>query len=359
MGEEDLEITALDAQVAVAMDDLQGRCHAAHHIQHDLVLVHIFRHLAQDDGIVLIVKPPVFRGIVPVADLLHAGLGVAIGIHDAVAAEIVVRLPVTEVAAVAQNFLTVAVYITHSLVHEIPDKTALVHGKFLSEVYIRFHAAQGIAHIVHIFAGDVGLARIACQVFPDIPGGSVHPGLHVRGALPLRLPVGGRGLAVGHAPGKIHALIVDQAAVVHTSEILCHGHHIGAAEGLVAAGPEEDGHMVLIPLKHGFRPVQHDLPPLRPASRHIPAGLDGIGERVLLPGAVGLQIGFIHQVDALLVAQVVPLGSVGIVAGADGVDIIGKDGLHGRFHVRNIDGPALGGAPLMAVDAVDHEPLAV
>ena len=117
--------------------------------------------------------------------------------------------------------------------------------------------------------------------------------------------------------------------------------------------------MVLVPLEHGLGPVQHHFPPFGIAARHIPAGLDGIRQCVLLPGAVGFQIGFVHQVDALPVAHMVPFGAVGVVAGTHRVHIVGHDGFHGLFHVGNIDGPALFAVPFMTVDTVDHQPSAV
>ena len=48
-----------------------------------------------------------------------------------------------------------------------------------------------------------------------------------------------------------------------------------------------------------------------------------------------------------------------IDAGADGIDIVGQEYLHSRFHVGYIDGTAAGGAPFVAVDAVDDKPSAV
>ena len=86
----------------------------------------------------------------PVADFLHAGLFLTVGGDDTVAAEIVVRLPFTEVAAVAQHLLAVYIGIVQGLIHIIPDKAAVVLGKFLAKPDVAFHTAQGVAHIVHV-----------------------------------------------------------------------------------------------------------------------------------------------------------------------------------------------------------------
>ena len=114
--------------------------------------------------------------------------------------------------------------------------------------------------------------------------------------------------------------------------------------------------MVLIPLEHGFCPVQHTIQPLRQAGRDVPGGVD---DGVFLPGTVGFHVGFVHHVDAVAVAHVVPFGAVGIVGGAHGVDVVAFEGSHGLFHIGKGDGPAGMGIPFVAVDAVEHQPVSV
>ena len=88
--------------------------------------------------------------------------------------------------------------------------------------------------------------------------------------------------------------------------------------------------MVLVPLEHGPGPVHHTRPPLRQAPRHIPAG---VNPARLLPGAVALQIGLVHHIDAVFVAQMIPSCLVGIVAGADRIDVVPAEGVYGGLHV--------------------------
>ena len=47
------------------------------------------------------------------------------------------------------------------------------------------------------------------------------------------------------------------------------------------------------------------------------------------------------------------------MAGADGVDVIAPEGLHGPLHIFYTDCPACVGAPFVAVDPVNHQPLPV
>ena len=290
----------------------------------------------------LVVGRPLPGGGVPVAHLLHAGLFLPVGGDDAVAAEIVIRLPVPEIAAVAQHLPAVHVGIEQGLVHVVPDEAPVVLGEFLPQADIALHAPQGVAHVVHILAVQVGFSPVGFQILPDFRRGGVHPALHV-----------GNGVEF---PAVEHALVVHHPAGVRPPEEVRHGQDVRPGVGLVAAGPEEDGHMVLVPLKHGSGPVQNTVLPLRQASRHVPGG---VHRHVLLPGAVGLHVGLVHHIDARPVAQVVPPALVGIVGGPHGVDPVGLEHGHGGVHVLVGDGPAPIRIPFMAVHAVEHQPPAV
>ena len=77
--------------------------------------------------------------------------------------------------------------------------------------------------------------------------------------------------------------------------------------------------MVFIPLHHGSGTVYGTVPPLRQTARHIPGGLAGPH---LLPGAMAFQIRLVHQVNAVPVAEFIPKRLIGIMAGADRIDIV-------------------------------------
>ena len=74
---------------------------------------------------------------------------------------------------------------------------------------------------------------------------------------------------------------------------------------------------------------------------------------------MAFQVGLVDHVDAVLVTQVIPQTLVGIVAGAHGIDVVFLEHSHGGVHVVRINGAALFGVPLVAVDAVEHDALAV
>ena len=94
---------------------------------------------------------PGLRGRIPVAHLLHGGLFHSVSEDDAVAAESVVALAVTEIAAVAQHFLPLGIFVIQGLVHVVPDEAALVLRIFFFQADVAFHSSQRISHIMHIF----------------------------------------------------------------------------------------------------------------------------------------------------------------------------------------------------------------
>ena len=196
--------------------------------------------------------------------------------------------------------------------------------------------------VVHILAEDKGLGGPAFQVGADLVRLGVHPALDVADLV--------KGAAVEHA------LVVDQPAGVVLVEEVAHGQDVLAGVGLVAAAPDQDGGVVFVPLEHGAGAVHHAVPPFRQAARHVPGGFH---RAHLLPGAVALQVGLVDHIDAVLVAQLVPEGLVGVVAGAHRVDVVAAEGLHGAVHILGADGAAGGGVPLVAVDAVEDDPLPV
>ena len=74
---------------------------------------------------------------------------------------------------------------------------------------------------------------------------------------------------------------------------------------------------------------------------------------------MGFEIGLIDQVDAVLIAQIVPTLLVRIVRGADGVDVVALAENHIIDHVLLSDGTAALGVELVTVRALEHDALAV
>ncbi len=139
-------------------------------------------------------------------------------------------------------------------------------------------------------------------------------------------------------------------------EVLCHRQDVLPRIRLIAAGPEQNRHMVFIPLKHRLCPVQHTGFPFLMIARHIPGRLH---HAQLLPGAVAFHICLIHHIDAVFVTHLIPYCLVGIMAGTDRIDMVSAEYLHRRLHILPANHPAMTGIPLMAVHAFNHQALPV
>ena len=146
------------------------------------------------------------------------------------------------------------------------------------------------------------------------------------------------------------AVRVDRVRVgVHRAE------HF-AGERLVAERPDEHARMVVIAAHHAVDTVHARALPLRFAARH--GGFGGF-DVVRNPAAVRFHIGLVDQVDAVFVAQVVPVFLVGVVRGADGVDVVPLAERDVVDHVLPGDGAAALRVEFVAVGALEDHALAV
>ena len=133
---------------------------------------------------------------------------------------------------------------------------------------------------------------------------------------------------------------------------------IGANPRLVAQRPEDDRGVVLVPLDH----VHHagDV-------RALPGGVEADLVFVALAAVavallhigVALDIGFVHQVEAVLVGQRQEARVVGIVRGADGVEVVALHQLQIAAHRLFGDDVEGHRVMLVPVDAADHDAAAI
>ena len=283
------------------------------------------------------------RGIgIPVANLLHGGFLGSVRIDNAVAAEIEVGRAVAEVPAVTQHTPAAGIGAPERLIHIVPDKPALRLRIFLGQADIAFHTAERIAHIVHILTENERLGGFAFKVSADFLRFCVHPALDVGDGIELAV--------------VDHTLIVDQPAGVLLTEEPAHRKDIFPRVALVAAGPEQNGRVVFIALKHRARAVHHAVLPFGQTARHIPGRFHGAE---FLPGTVALEVCLINHVDTVFIAQMIPQRLVGVMAGAHRVDVVFAENRHCIAHILFGHGAARPRIPLMTVDAAEHHPLAV
>ena len=115
--------------------------------------------------------------------------------------------------------------------------------------------------------------------------------------------------------------------------------------------------MVFVPFQHGFGAGKHILPPLRACTGQRP--LVRAVRAQLLPCAVTLQIRLPDDVQAIFIAELQKIRVVRVVAGAHSVHVVGFQVLYIPQHLFPADRAAGAAAPLVAVDALEHDALAV
>ncbi len=197
---------------------------------------------------------------------------------------------------------------------------------------------------MHVFAGKIRLLRgLAIGQVPfDLVGVRVHAAFDVRHVLEV---------AVVHAALVMHGTVrIDlMHMAVHRAEHL-------ACEGFVAERPDEHARMVVIAAQHAVDAVH---------ARALPFGLaagNGVLGRLHVvrdPAAVRLQIGLVDQIDAVFVAQVVPVFLVRIMRSADGVDVVALAEHDVVDHVLPGDRASALRVEFVAVRALEHHAPAV
>jgi len=118
------------------------------------------------------------------------------------------------------------------------------------------------------------------------------------------------------------------------------GLEVGAVDGLVAERPDDDARMVEVHLHVVLVALQY-------LARE--EGRKGDGLLTVVAESVALLVGFADEIDAVLVAEVVPQRVVGVVACAHGVDVEALHELQILDHALAADHVAAVGIHLVAV----------
>ena len=323
----------IDLQAAFrAGSDVRGRQGAAAHAAAvdaqfvgvvELIQIGEEEAVGQLDGRTVAVETDV---LVDLLDLLHRGMRGAVGIDQAVAAEVAVgRGLVAEVSAVGPE-AAVTVH-PDALVHPVPDEAALELLGVVINLPEVHEVTGAVAHRVRVFAIDVGTVELT--------------------------RVGGQEALLGgiHRPGDVAVEVIAGVAIDDGAHLLLGLEglvgllEIDSAAGFVAQREEDHAGVVLGALVHAEFPLELGGEVARIAGRAAPA--------------VALNIGLAAHVETVFVAEFVEAALLRVMAGADGVDVV----LLHQFEVAphqllRHDVPGVGGV-LVDVDALDHHALAV
>ena len=244
--------------------------------------------------------------LIVVAHFVELRIGHTVRAHQSVAVEVVVAcVVVVVVAAVGDDFRALGIASVQALVHEVPDKAALVFGCGAHGFPVFFEATARVAHGMAVLTlyegfGGSGVGTIFGTIFLRGIHGAIDVGVVAQAG----------------------ALILHGAALVLPFYPSVGLGEVGSVDGFIAHRPCDDAGMVEV-YRYVVLVALHDLF----------GKLRFLGLRsVIIAESVALLVGLGAQVDAVFVAQVVPHGVVGIVAGSHGVDVEPLHNLQILYH---------------------------
>ena len=265
--------------------------------------------------------------------------GRAVGKQQAVAHELVIRRAVAEIAAVGKIRLAQIVRAGDALIDPIPDKAALILRNRIRHARVALQRAERGTHRMRVFAQDEGLFGVRGDEALHLGRRGIHLAFYIAG--------------IGIAPVVEDPLVMHQARGILFAQKAAHLVDVFSAKALVAAAPQQDAGVVFVAFEHAVCAVQHRRAPFGPIPRQ------SLVRPAALPAAVRFQVRFVDDIQPVCIAQIIPLGAVGIVAGAHGVDVTALHKLHIVFHLLARYAAPCAAAPFMAVYAPEHNALSV
>ena len=287
--------------------------------------------------------------------LHHAGMGAAVGIHKTVHTEVAVVGIFTVVTAVPVHRLAVfCLALVDCVVTPLPDKAAAHDLVGLNELPVVFQIARAVAHGVGVFAHQVGLVRVAVHILLQSLQRRVHVGIQVDV----------REVVLALSAAVLGAFVVGQTGGI---EMLGPGQssfEAAAVGTFVAHGPADDAGTVLIPDDTPLGAVQGCFQEVGVVGEGLVPMLHVVLPQLIfgavhLSSTVAFVVGFVDDHEAVLVTQLIEHGCVGIVGGADGVEVEFFDHLQVPLHVLQGDHRAGDGVGIVPVNATEFDGVAV
>ena len=236
------------------------------------------------------------------------------------------------VASVGPDVVALLVMGGKGLVYPVPDEAALQLVVAVDEVPVVLQIAYAVAHGVGILAEDEGTRVALVHMAAQGPDAGIHGAVNVA-------------LGIVATPFVLHGT----GGVGGMGQVI-EGLEMTAITALVAHAPGDDGGEVAVACYHAFHALAEGQLPLRLVGQRTPG---------MVFHAVTLDVGFVHQVEAVLRAEFVPGGIVGIVAVAYGIQVVLLHQADICQHGGHIDGASLVGVVLVTVHATKQHRLSV
>ena len=235
------------------------------------------------------------------------------------------------------------------MVGPLPNKGAHHLLFLIDQLPVIGKIAAAVAHGVGVFAEDegAGLLGVIQDRRTDALDGGVHHADHVH-----------QRVVVVFWVRALQALVVKRTGGIPLFDVFGTRKEGLAKHGLVAHRPEDHAGAVLVTLHKGHLAVGDA------GSKEVHFGVfppQIVLMRAAMPlgRAVRFHVGLVHDVKAEGVAKQIEFGAVGVVRGADGIDVQLLHQAKIEEHILARDGRARAAVELVAVDALELDGLAV
>ncbi len=192
------------------------------------------------------------------------------------------------------------------MVDQLPHAAAHKARILVDRLPVILQVARALPHGVGVLAQEEGFAALLLAILDHIG----HRGIHLRDHI--------RGFSL------LVALIMDGAGGIQLADGVRHGDKVYAVARFIAQRPGDDRGMVAVAFHHAHAAVDKLFFPDRIGGDQV--------IRAHMHNAVALQIGLVHHIQTIFIAQVEKSGVGRVMAGAHGVQVVALHHQHVLDH---------------------------
>ena len=284
---------------------------------------------------------------VHILKFLKPGMRPAIRIHQSVHTEIAVVRILLMIAAVSVHFLSGnSPAHLNGMIAPFPDKAPAGALILLNHLKIILQVARAVSHGMAVLAHHIGQISVLLKIFMDFLKGRVHTAVHIQITVITILS--------GSIAGSLIMQKTCGVKLFGPFQRRLKGASIGA---LISHGPDHHTGTVFVPLHTPLCPVHRGLSKRRIVRNgvspvngpRLPHLLGGVN----ISGSVAFIIRLIDHIKAQAVIELVGPGRIGVMAGADSVDVVLLHHLKILHKLHRTDGKASDRVTVVAVCSME------
>ena len=190
---------------------------------------------------------------------------------------------------------TILVYFTERLIYPVPDTTSLCHRLIFEDLPVFFHSAAAIAHCMQILAKNERTINIlACHIISDHIHTAIHPAIDI-------------GIIV-----FFRTFVLYRTVFLHRFQPVIRTFEIDSVAGFITQRPNRNRRIILCPLIHTAGTVHMCTQPRCILSQ----------SRWTVPHSMRFDIRLVYNIKTIPIAQLIPIGMIGVMGTTHCIDII-------------------------------------